>query len=172
MSLLVVAYPQLESKDYNWIQSFRAKNDRYFNLIEPHFTLVFPVEKIDEVEFISHIKKVTIKFNEFYFVIRCAQIVKDSFSEFTDVFLIPEEGFRIFVKLHDALYTGILEPELRLDIPFIPHLAIANNKDPHTCKKLCEEINKKNLEIVGAINHLSIISYSNNKIELLKDIAI
>lgn len=172
MSLLVVAYPQIESKDYNWIQSFRAKYDRYFNLIEPHFTIVFPVEGIEETKFISHAKKISKKFNEFYFVLRCAQIVKDSFSEYTDVFLIPEEGYRIFVKLHDLLYTEILEQELRLDIPFIPHLGIANDKNPFACKKLADEINNKNIEIVGAINRLSVISYSNNKVELIKEIFI
>lgn len=40
MSLLVLAYPQLEMKDYEWIQSFRAKHDeRYFKVVEPNFTI-------------------------------------------------------------------------------------------------------------------------------------
>ena len=171
MSLLVLAYPQLEKKDYDWIQSFRAKHDeRYFNIVLPHFTLVFPVNNVTQKDFIDHIEKTSKKFKEFYFVLRCAQIVKDSFSDYTDVFLIPEEGYRIFVKLHDALYTGLLEKELRLDISFIPHLGIATNKDPRRSKLLSEEINSKNPEIFGAVSKLDIVSYSNNKIETIKEI--
>jgi 2'-5' RNA ligase len=171
MPLLVLAYPQLEKKDYDWIQSFRTKYDeRYFNLVQPHFTFVFPIENIEQNDFINHVSKTAKKFKEFYFVLRCAQIVKDSFSDFTDVFLIPEEGYRIFVKLHDALYTGILEKELRLDIPFIPHLGIANNKDPRKCKILSDEVNSNNPEIFGAINKLDIVSFSNDKVETIKEI--
>ena len=171
MPLLVLAYPQLEKKDYDWIQSFRAKHDeRYFNLAQPHFTLVFPVDNVAQNNFVNHVEKTVKKFKEFYFVLRCTQIVKDPFSDYTDVFLVPEEGYRIFVKLHDALYTGILEKELRLDIPFIPHLGIANNKEPRTCKILSDEINSKNPEIFGAVSKLGIVSYSNNKIETIKEI--
>lgn len=171
MALLVLAYPQIEKKDYNWIQTYRAKHDeRYFNVAEPHFTMVFPVFNIAETDFISHVQKAAKKIKEFFFVLRCAQIVKDSFSDYTDVFLIPEEGYRIFVKLHDTLYTDILEEELRLDIPFIPHLGIANSIDAKKCKILADEINNKNIEIVGAISKLDIVSYENNKVTTLKEI--
>jgi hypothetical protein len=171
MALVVLAYPQLENKDYEWIQSFRSKYDeRYFNIVEPHFTIVFPVFDVDHKIFTQHVEKISRKMNEFYFVLRCAQIVKDSFSDYTDVFLIPEEGYRIFVKLHDQFYTGILEKELRLDIPFIPHLGIANNLDPHKCKQLADEINSGTPEIVGAINRLDVVNYENNTIKNLKKI--
>jgi len=171
MSLLVIAYPQLEKKDYEWIQSFRAKFDeRYFNIVEPHFTFVFPLFNTEEKILIEHVQKNAKKFKEFYFALRCAQMVKDSFSDLTDVFLIPEEGYRIFVKLHDALYTGLLEKELRLDIPFIPHLGIANSKDAVKCKKLADEINTKNPEIIGAVNKLEIVSFEKNLVKTIKTI--
>jgi hypothetical protein len=171
MSLLVLAYPEIEEKDFLWIQSIREKHDeKYFNVVDPHFTIVFPAFNIDRNTFISHIQSTVKKIKEFYFVLRCAQIVKDSFSDYTDVFLIPEEGYRIFVKLHDALYSGSLEKHLRLDIPFIPHLGIANNLDPLKCKKLADEINNKDLEIVGSITSLDIVSFENNIVTPLKKI--
>jgi hypothetical protein len=171
MSLLVIAYPEIEKKDYAWIQSVREKHDeRFYKVVEPHFTFVFPVFNIKENDFIAHVNSVAKKFNEFYFVLRCAQIVKDSFSEYTDVFLIPEEGYRIFVKLHDSLYTKILTEELRLDIHYVPHLGIANNLDAYKCKKIADEINKANIEIVGAIKKLEIISYENDSVEKIKSI--
>jgi hypothetical protein len=171
MALLVLAYPQIEKNDYDWIQKFRAKHDeRYFNIVDPHFTLVFPVFNADESQFIDHTKSVAKKFKEFYFVLRCAQIVKDSFSDYTDVFLVPEEGYRIFVKLHDSLYTDILEPELRLDIPFIPHLGLANSLDPKHCKELADKINNTGIEVVGAISKLDVVQYENNKIKTISAI--
>ena len=171
MSLLVLAYPQLEKKDYAWIQSFRSEHDeRYYNLVEPHFTIVFPTLDISEKQFISHVEKTVKKFKEFYFVLRCAQIVKDSFSDYTDLFLVPEEGYRIFVKLHDALYTEILKQELRLDIAFTPHIGIANSLDAGKCKKLADNINAKNPEIFGAINKLDVVSFDNKGIQTIKSI--
>jgi hypothetical protein len=171
MALLVLAYPQLESKDYEWIQSIRSKHDeRYYNVVEPHFTIVFPVFNVEQKIFIQHVERISKKIKEFYFVLRCAQIVKDSFSDYTDVFLIPEEGYRIFVKLHDQLYTGSLEKELRLDIPFIPHLGIASNPDPYKCKQLADKINSENPEIVGAINRLDIVNYENDTVKTIKEI--
>lgn len=171
MALLVLAYPDIDKKDFSWIQSVREKHDeRYFDIVEPHFTIVFPVFDVDEKTLISHVASTAKKFKEFYFVIRCAQIVKDSFSEYTDVFLVPEEGYRIFVKLHDALYSGPIEKDLRLDIPFIPHIGIANNADAYKCKKLADELNGKNLEIVGAVSKLDIVSFENNTVTTLKKI--
>ena len=90
---------------------------------------MFPTLDISENQFISHTEEAVKNFKEFYFVLRCAQIVKDSFSDYAALFLIPKEGYRIFVKLNDTLYTGILGKDLRLNIPFIPHLGIANSID-------------------------------------------
>jgi 2'-5' RNA ligase len=171
MSLLVLAYPQIEKNDFEWIQSFRAKHDeRYYNIVNPHFTIVFPVFDVSEEDFVKHTEMISKKFKEFYFVLRCAQIVKDSFSDYTDVFLVPEEGHRIFVKLHDAFYTNLLEPQLRLDIPFIPHVGIANNLDAVKCKKLADEINSKNLEIVGAVSKLDVVVYDKVSIKTIREI--
>lgn len=173
MALLLIAYPTIDRKDFNWIQSVRKNHDkRFYKVVDPHFTLVFPVENIKYEVFLEHVKKVVNKFGTFFFVLRCAQIVKDSFSDFTDLFLIPEEGYRLFVKLHDELYTGPLEKELRLDIPYIPHLGIANDLDPLKCKHLADKINRKDLEIVGAINKVDIVSYENNSVGSMSSIVL
>lgn len=171
MSLLVLAYPELETKDFKHIQAIRQKHDvRYFNVVDPHFTLVFPVSGITPDKFISHVFSVSRRFSKFYFVLRCAQIVKDSFSDYTDVFLIPEEGYRIFVTLHDELYTGPLEKELRLDIPFIPHLGAGSSRDAQECKKIADKINSNGIEIFGAVGKLDIVSYTGDAVKTLEKI--
>ena len=46
MKLAVLAYPNLEESDRQWIESFRAKHDPQSPRIDVHFTLVFPVEAV------------------------------------------------------------------------------------------------------------------------------
>ena len=38
--------------------------------------------------------------------------------------LTIKEGNKKVIQLHDALYTGILRPYLREDLPFIPHVGL------------------------------------------------
>ena len=56
MSLLVLAFPVLDPKDFDWIQSLRKKNDKLSEIIAPHFTIVFAVDDITEDEFIKEIE--------------------------------------------------------------------------------------------------------------------
>jgi hypothetical protein len=52
MALLVLAYPRIAQADYDWIQAVRAQHDaRYFSLVAPHFTLVFPVASMEREGF-------------------------------------------------------------------------------------------------------------------------
>jgi hypothetical protein len=83
---------------------------------------------------------------------------------------VPDEGYSEIVKLHDKLYDGPLAPELRLDIPFIPHIGIGNAIDPFACKKLADELNRKAFEIDGRIETLDVTWYEENKVETLERI--
>ncbi|MCP2519846.1 hypothetical protein NLC82_01235 [Candidatus Aminicenantes bacterium AC-335-A11] len=58
MALLVLAFPEISKHDYEAIQNYRKENDElYYGVVEPHFTIVFPIFDIGENEFISEIKK-------------------------------------------------------------------------------------------------------------------
>ncbi len=171
MSLLVLAYPQISQKDFEWIQNIRSKNDtRYYNVVKPHFTIVFPVTDVQPSEFIEDVEKNSAGFKRISFITRCAIIVKDSFSEFTDVFLVPDEGYSSIVKLHDKLYSGILKNNLRVDIPFIPHIGIAGSKVPLESKSIADELNSADFSIKGILNKLDIITYDYPKVETIKEI--
>jgi hypothetical protein len=169
MALLVLAYPGLSQEDYDWIQTTRSKWDElYYNVVEPHFTLVFPVFNFDQARLIDHVKHQAALFAPFSFVLRCAVLNKDAFNDYTHVFLTPDEGYSNIVKLHDQLYTGPLAPELRLDIPFIPHIGLANAVDPLRCKQLAGELNGQNFEIAGQVDYLDVVWYENNKVETVE----
>jgi hypothetical protein len=66
--------------------------------------------------------------------------------------------------LHDALYTGALESEMRLDIPFIPHMGIGNNQDEKVIQKLVDDVNANKVSIAGAIEELTIAEYDGSKL--------
>ncbi len=55
MALAVCAYPQMKNEDYSDIQSFRKEHDGYYSIVKPHFSFVFPLEGIEQNEFIEEI---------------------------------------------------------------------------------------------------------------------
>ncbi len=171
MSYLVLAYPKIDKKEYNWIQNFRKKYDiRFYGIVEPHFTIVFPINKVGESVFIKHVKKNAKNVETIKFSLNCSIIVKDSFSDYTDIFLTPDEGNSGIIKLHDRLYTGVLSSELRLDIPFITHIAIGASKDAGECKKLSDKINENNIHIKGVVNSLDLIWYEYPEVRTIEQI--
>ena len=165
MAYLVLAYPDIEQSDYDWIQSVRKKEDkRYYGVVDPHFTILFPSNKLNLDDFILHAKKNTGGFQAFEISLDSARVVEDDSKEFFHAFLIPSNGFDEINKLHDALYTGSLESELRHDIPFIPHVGIGTNKDRREIKKLVDDINTSNKRITGSVNKLSVVEYDGKRV--------
>jgi 2'-5' RNA ligase superfamily len=191
-NLLVVNYPNISADDFAWIQEIRQQEDELnFRAIDPHFTFVFPIIEIDRATLVSHIKRVfkreasllseTLRERDtptptshgiqpFDFTIRCAVLCNDAFSKYTHVFLVPDEGYSNIVKLHDRLYTEIIANKLRLDIPFIPHIGIANSLDPYHCKQLVDRLNSQEFEIRGRIDRLDIISSQGDLVETVESI--
>ena len=170
-SLFVINYPTIAPEDFNWIQSVRKQYDElYQEIINPHFTIVFPVFNFQEKAFIKHIKQAIQEIEAFDCVLRCAVLGDDAFSDYTHVFLVPDEGYSSIVKLHDRLYTGILTNELRLDIPFVPHIGIANSRNAQRCKQLVDELNAKSFEIRGKVEKLDVIWYEDDKVDVIEQI--
>ncbi len=170
-SLLAINYPTLAQPDLGWIQGIRQQYDElYFEVVAPHFTLVFPAFNQDETTFTEHVRRIVCETAPFEFVLRCTVLGDDAFSDYTHVFLVPDEGYSQIVRLHDRLYTGILSEQLRLEIPFIPHIGIANSKDPKACKRLVNQINNREFEIFGTVEHLDVIKYGENRVRTLERI--
>lgn len=169
-NLLVVNYPTISTNDFEWIQDIRQQEDKLnFNAIDPHFTFVFPVA-IDRETLTSHVQELIQDIQPFEFTLRCAVLCNDVFSKYIHVFLVPDEGYSHIVKLHDRLYTGIIADKLLLDIPFIPHIGIANSLNPHHCKQLVDLLNRQQFEIRGRIDRLDIISSQGDLIEAVKSL--
>lgn len=169
-ALVVVNYPSISEHDYNWIQAIRAEHDIYYEIVSPHFTFVFPCSITAEAGFVGHIKQRTKGVKKIRFVSRCALVVKDRVSKHTHVFLIPDEGFSDIVRLHDRLYTGLLTSELRLDIPFLPHIGIGSAIAPEACKSLADDLNVNDFSIKGTIDTLDIASFDGKEMKTIERI--
>ena len=173
MALLVIAYPRMAAADFAWIQAIRARHDeRYFRLVAPHVTLVFPVGGMAQDVLVEHIRRQAAGRKPITFVARCAIVVEDDSKKFSHVFLVPDEGFSEIVRLHDRLYTGVLAPSLRLDITFIPHLGVGNSTDARACKALADELNAQDFRLSGLIDTLDVVCYEHDKVETVAQIAL
>jgi hypothetical protein len=171
MILLVSVFPELQKEDYKLIQSYRSKFDKNnYKLVEPNISLISPAAYLDESNLVHHIEGIAKNFKEFYFVLRCALSFKDKSTGKTEVCLIPEEGFRIFIKLYEALHKGPLSSPDNPDFPFIPRLVMATSENYTDSKNVQNELNSKNIEIAGAISSLDIMSLENNSYTSIKKI--
>jgi hypothetical protein len=171
MSYLALAYPDLTESDFALVQDHRRVHDSlFFDVVDPHFSFIFAVHDFSEENFIEEIVNKANGQKKINFVIRCATISKDGFEDSYHVFLVPDEGQSDIIKLHDVLYSGSLKSNRRLDLDYIPHMAIGNSTDPYVSKRLAEEWNLKDITIKGSISRLSIIKYEDNVVTLLKEI--
>lgn len=167
-ALAVVSYPKFSPLDQSWIESFRKANDFYYKMISAHLTIVFPVFNWLKEEFIDEIRKQVFHCQAYRITIRCAIRNNDLTSDFWHVLLVPDAGFSETVKLHDKLYSGKLAPEERLDLDFVPHIGIANSKDPSSCRKMVHEVNSQQILIQGVVEKLDIIEIRDGRAQTLE----
>ncbi len=171
MAYLVVAYPKISEADFNWIQEYRSKNDpRYFNVIKPHFTIVFTIDDISQEDFIQEAKKQTEHIQQFDFELNIATINQDVSKKYYHEFLVPEKGYAAIVKIHDKLYSEAFYKNLRYDIDFIPHVAIGNAGDVEESKKRVDNLNDKGVSVCGTIDTLDILEYKDGKVTTIDQI--
>ena len=171
VSLLVISYPELEQKGYEWIQSVRAEHDKLgFQLINPHFTLVFQVDDVSQSAFVDHVRAVSTDWGSIPFTLRRAEILSDADTGCSYTVLTPDEGYSEIVKLHDRLYTGELADKVRLDTPYVPHITVGNSKEPRICKVLCDRLNGSDFSAAGRIRSIDVISYDGTRITTIERI--
>ena len=131
MALLVAAYPELDKRDYQRIQAFRQAHDElYYQVVEPHFTLVFPLFDWEREVFLEEVAERARGAVAFDFILRTATLNKDAFNDYYHTFLVPDEGYSHFIRLHDRLYADKLFPHRALQVDFIPHIGVGNSLDP------------------------------------------
>lgn len=164
MASLALIYPNLSKEDFEAIQAIRKQHStRYFDVVDPHLTLVFGTDKITASELVKHVQAKLDGMKAFDLKLDSAKVVEDDSKEFFHAFLIPSNGFEEINTIHDILYTDALESELRHDIPFIPHLGIGTGTKGEM-EDLANRINESNLQIKGSADDITIVQYDGNKV--------
>lgn len=116
------------------IGSFRRAHDPTVDLIGPHLTLVFPVPATEGDAFREHVRGVVSRTPPFDIRLRG---LEESWDHW--LFLLVSEGREDVIAFHDALYTGILQPHLRTDRPYVPHVGLGlfvEERDAHDLLEL------------------------------------
>jgi 2'-5' RNA ligase len=164
-TLYTLAYPSLSLGDKQFIDAYRDEHDAAFrDVVAPHFTMLFGCDSVPADQYEAHVRDVAAGAEEVRFVCRYAMTCNDVDNDNYYAFLVPEEGYSAVARLHDELYRGLMAPFLRLDAPYIPHIAVATAKDAQHILQLCSELNSKGLHIEGRIEALTVCSYSMGKI--------
>ncbi len=173
MAYLVLAYPELEKSDFEWIQEYRKKNDLlYYAVVEPHITLVFALGGLGKDEFVEEVKNQIVGFSAFDATFNVATINQDHSGKYFHEFLVPDIGYSNIVKLHDRLYADKFADSLRLDIDYIPHIGIGNSKVSQQSKRRVDEVNAKNISIKGRVASVDIVEYKSGKITSIEKVAL
>jgi len=171
MALIAISYPKLSQKDFDRIQSLRKKydNDGY-NLLDAHITFIFPVESINQSEFLNHIRPKMEDFPKIDFELNRFKLSLKPFEGKWFIFLVPEKGKKKITELHDLLYSDLLATELSLEYPFDPHLTIGCLEDKNHCLDIIVKLNKNDISIEGQIDTIDIATYENNVVETIEKI--
>jgi len=180
MYYCIVHFPKIDTSK---IEEIRSKYDLTIGTIKPHVTLVFPV-KTDFVtkEIISeHIREVASTTNKF-------DINLNGFEKSWDnwLFLNVKKGTEEIIDLHDKLYSGILEPQWRKDLPFSAHLSLGqfNKKDSnYSLKNLVKaeldvekyeqalsEATAANMEYTSTVERISLITLNDDISEIIETV--
>ena len=164
-TLYTLAYPTLSDADRAWIDQQRAAHDqRFVNVVAPHFTMVFRCEAILEDAYCAWVSTVVSAQSAIPFTCRYAMLGADDADDTAYAFLVPDEGYSGISRLHDALYRGPLQPYLKLGIPYVPHITVGTFTDRVTAKDVCDAQNASNRIIRGSIDALTVGVLENGKI--------
>ncbi len=158
MPFALIAYPKLAPTDLAWIAAIRLRyTDLAGSQFAPHVTLVFPLRDVESAPLARHVARAIAGWPAVRFVVRGSILVKDASGPDTYIFLVPDEGFSAIVRLHDRLYTELLAPYLRLDIPFIPHITVGYARDAALCKQVVDALNVQDILIRGVLDELVLV---------------
>ena len=119
----IAIFPKFDNKSQ--IDQLRNLFDPLVSLIDPHITLVFPFEcDFPNEQLRAHIQHAIQGIRPFEVYL---QGITGSESEY--LFLNIKVGNDQIIKLHDRLYSGLLESHLRKDHTYIPHLTVGRLND-------------------------------------------
>jgi len=150
MFYALVHYPAVATQR---IDALRRKYDPQADLIAPHITLMFPIaSSIGESNLVSHLEHVLSSCPPFPIHMRGLEQSADHY-----LFLVLQEGRVEVIHLHDRIYTGILAPYLRTDLPYIPHVTLGSFVDAERCSQALRDAEREPLNYHSVLDRLHVV---------------
>jgi 2'-5' RNA ligase len=163
----VVAYPEVDDSERQWLEGVRAAHDPQARLIAAHFTLVFPAEA-DHGAVIGLTSAVCGVERPIRFTIGRAGAVRDMDGVGGHVFLIPDGGCAEIAALHKRLYDGPLRGRLRSELPFMPHITVGAHADLGRCRALAADIEASGRRVSGTIDCIDVVEVAADGVQSLR----
>ena len=176
MYLALVYFPQI---DHEGFHDFRNRYEPYAGLLREHLTFIFPVpETIGQEKLGSHIEEVIKRWPPFK--VHFCHLMKTVDHW---LFWTPGEGKELAVRLHDELYTEILLPHLKTDLPYTPHIGLGlfstenyDFNDPYAELKLDtpryqkarKEFEKLNIDLWCTVDQLALLRINSEFTECIE----
>jgi 2'-5' RNA ligase len=145
----ITIFPEFHNIDV--IQKLREKYDPLFELIPPHITLVFPfTSDMTTTQLREHMEKVLTE--EKVFSIRL-QGVTGAGGEY--LFLNVKEGNDDLIRIHDRLYSGVLNKFFYREVSYIPHLTVGRLGDKQSFEHALKETEDFREDFITVINKVT-----------------
>lgn len=156
----LVHYPDIDNQKINRL---RRKYDPQFNLIGPHITIIFPVsDSIERQELIGHVREVLRNFKPFVVNLNGLEKSCDDY-----LFLLLQQGAGEVLRLHEAMYTGILAPHRQSNTPFTPHVTLGKfGDDPNGFSEAMEEAGDLNLDYNFRMDRVHLIRVNDERTKI------
>jgi len=147
----VLIFPNLsQMTDVNKI---RRCYDNLYQHIAPHISLVFPFDNELTDETIIQVVSDVIKKQQFK--LRLPAVSGDPKNGY--VWLVVDQGSKILTELHDALYAEpILNPYYREDLPYQPHVTVAQGLSQLQAEQLLIELQNETYDLTATITEVAI----------------
>jgi 2'-5' RNA ligase len=171
MPLYVVAFPHLAPKDLAVVEDVRRRFDPQHGRIAPHITLVFATERLDVPALSAHVGAVAIGHSSIECVFRATAVVSSAPGGASHVFLVSRDGYAEIERLHGSLYTGPLAPDLRRDIPFVPHITVAQAESEDSARRIAASLDL-GIGLYARVDRLDVLVASADAIVSARTVAL
>ena len=107
------------------VEAFRARHDPMAAISAAHLSFVFPFPTAhSRLQVETHVRQVVSRWPPIPVTFRKVRMHANEF-----LFLPASRGAASIAGLHDRLYTRSLQPHLRRDLPYEPHITLARYAD-------------------------------------------
>jgi 2'-5' RNA ligase len=159
--LAAICVPKFPDVALSWMQELRAKYDpKYFRLVAPHVTLVFPNSALPESSFVEHVASCVRGVEAATVEFPSAEEHRDEGTGLHFVWLAAGAGSDLLVRLHEKLYTGPLAVEARRGIAFVPHVTLGRFDTSAEAAAVAARINSEQRTTAGRIDSVDVVAVS------------